>query len=133
MTEREPFLSDKGTLLNGERARIGLTKLTTSTLNPDHRNGGDKALVFQRVRGFTTRNADALIDRIKGGILTASASQGGVTRYGTLFTVDLEIDGPTGRSATVRTGWIDDPGTTTPRLTTAFVRRRRTNGQTGTV
>ena len=46
---------------------------------------------------------------------------GTVDKWGTRFTVDIPVTGPTG-SGVVRTGWIYDPGSLTPRLTAAYVR-----------
>ncbi|MGH9267790.1 MAG: DUF6883 domain-containing protein [Acidimicrobiales bacterium] len=46
---------------------------------------------------------------------------GVVDKFGTRFTVDIPVTGPAGSGA-VRTGWIYDPGSLTPRLTTAYPR-----------
>lgn len=43
-------------------------------------------------------------------------------QYGQRFTVDMLITGPNGNTETVRTGWIFDVGSDTPRLTTIFVK-----------
>ncbi|WP_375539180.1 DUF6883 domain-containing protein [Pseudomonas frederiksbergensis] len=36
--------------------------------------------------------------------------------------MDMPITGPNGNTATVRTGWIYDPGSSTPRMTTLYVK-----------
>ncbi len=46
---------------------------------------------------------------------------GKVDKYGSRFTVDIPVTGPKG-SGTVRTGWIFDSGSVTPRLTTVYPR-----------
>jgi hypothetical protein len=46
---------------------------------------------------------------------------GKIDVFGSRFTVDIPVTGPAG-SAVVRTGWILKPGSTTPELTTLFVK-----------
>ena len=61
--------------------------------------------------------------KIQDGVRTNPAVMGDTTKYGQLFTVDMPITGPNGNTAIVRTGWIIDAGATTPRLTTAYVKK----------
>lgn len=126
------FLTDAGTLAGAENALIEDRKLVGYSLNPSHQDGGDKALVFAQVLGYNRENADLLRDQILAGILTTSARPGLVDQKGSRFSVDLAIQGPTGRTAVARTGWIYEPGRAIPRLTTTVFRRRRTGGQAST-
>lgn len=44
------------------------------------------------------------------------------TRWGEIYNVDMLIDGPIGKQAPVRTGWIYRTGEDFPRLTTLYVK-----------
>jgi hypothetical protein len=43
-------------------------------------------------------------------------------QYGHRFAVDIPITGPNGNTAFVRVGWILEPGSDVPRMTTIFVK-----------
>jgi Flp pilus assembly pilin Flp len=108
-------------LVGANRAQIDPRKLTDYALNPEHPVGGDKARVFESAFGFKRGNADDLLAQIRKGVMENRPIPGKVDAHGTRFTVDIPVNGPTG-SGTVRTGWIFDPGSVTPRMTTLFVK-----------
>lgn len=130
MVERNPWLTGAGTLLNADRAIMDRRELNAYSLNPVHESGGDKAVTFDEALGCNLTNVDALIAAIREETQVTPATPRGVDAHGAHFAVDLAIVGPTGRSAPVRTGWIYRPGATAPFLTTAFVRRRRSDART---
>jgi hypothetical protein len=111
-----------GALPNAGKAVIDPNKLMSYALNPLHPVGGNKARVFESVLGYNQSNADQLIGKIQQGALTNPAVLGKADQFGQRFTVDMSITGPNGNSAVVRTGWIFDPGSTVPRLATAYVK-----------
>jgi hypothetical protein len=108
-------------LVGAEHATIDAHKVTAYALDPDHPVGRHKARVFLAVLGFDQSNAHQLLEQLRVGVRTSVAVAGVSDRFGQRFTVDIEVTGPRGH-AIVRTGWIYDPGSTTPRLTTLFVR-----------
>ena len=111
-----------GLLPNASKARIPPEKVTGYALNPEHQFGGsDKARVFEAALGLNRSNAQSLISQIRNGVMKYPAQLRYVDRHGEHFAVDIPMTGPKG-SAVVRTGWIVDPGSTTPRLTTVFVK-----------
>ena len=110
MPERNPYLTGAGTLLNAAEARIDRRKLEAYALNPDHPSGRHKAAVFERVLGYHASKADELVAVIRRGIRRTAAQLRLMDTRGTLIVVDLLVTGPTGRSATIRTGWISYPG-----------------------
>lgn len=112
----------EGAIPNAANAVIDPGKLTSYALNPAHPVGGNKAIVFDSALGYNAANADQLIAQIQQGVRTNPAVLGKVDQFGQRFTVDMPITGPNGNTATVRTGWIIDPGTATPRLTTTYVK-----------
>ena len=111
-----------GPLPNAGKAVINPKKLTSYALNPLPPVGGDKARVFESVLGYNQSNADQLIGKIQQGVLTNPAVLGKADQFGQRFTVDMSITGPNGNIAVVRTGWVFDPGSTAPRLATAYVK-----------
>ena len=106
-------------LVGGNRAVIDPRKLTDYALSPAHPVGGNKARVFESAFGFNVRNADDLMLQLRKGVMETPATIGKIDQYGTRFTVDIPVTGPTG-SGVVRTGWIYRPGSNTPELTTLF-------------
>lgn len=108
-------------LLGADHAQIDPNKVTGYALNPDHPVGGNKARVFDSALGFNQDNADDLMSQIQRGVTENEPVPGVVNEYGERFTVDIPVTGPKG-SGVVRTGWIYDPGSTTPRMTTLFVK-----------
>ena len=112
----------EGAIPNAANAVIDPGKLTSYALNPAHPVGGNKAIVFDSALGYNSANADQLIAQIQQGVRTNPAVLGKVDQFGQRFTVDMPNTGPNGNTVKVRTGWILDPGATTPRLTTTYVK-----------
>ena len=107
-------------LPDADKAVIDNRKIVDYALNPDHPVGANKARVFQSALGYNRDNAGGLISQIKDGVQTSPATLGRIDQFGTRYTVDIPVTGPSG-SATVRTGWIVDSPGALPRLTTAYV------------
>jgi len=101
---------------------IDPVKLISYVLNPAHPVDGNKAIVFDSAIGYNSTNADKLIEQIQQGVLNNPAVPGKVDQFGQRFTVDMPITGPNDNTVTVRTGWILDSGSTTPRLITTYVK-----------
>ncbi|MCL2852871.1 MAG: hypothetical protein FWE20_07545 [Defluviitaleaceae bacterium] len=109
-------------LPNFERAHIDSNKLTGYALNPNHPHGGDKARVFNNALGYNQSNSNQLIAQVKRNLPRNEAVAGIRDTHGQRFTVDMQITGPNGNTAIVRTGWILDQGSDIPRLVTIYVR-----------
>lgn len=78
-------------------------------------------MVFEKVLGYNQSNAGGLLQQIQAGVMKNTPTPGVVDKFGARFTVDIPVTGPAG-SGVVRTGWIFKPGSTTPELTTLFVK-----------
>lgn len=113
---------NSGPIENAENAVIDPRKVTSYALDSDHPVGGDKARVFESALGFNKSNADGLINQIQDGVTKYPATPGKADQFGQRFTVDIPVTGPNGNTVQVRTGWIYDPGSSTPRLTTMYVK-----------
>lgn len=111
----------KGGLKGADKAKIDPRKLTEYALNPNHPVGGNKAKVFESALGFNKSNAGDLIKQLQKGVLSNTAMAGKVDKFGSRFTVDIPVTGPTGKGL-VRTGWIYKTGSSIPELTTLFVK-----------
>jgi hypothetical protein len=107
-------------LPNGHRCDLG-TKLEDYSLNPLHREGRNKARVFESALGITKANAEVL----RAAILSAAASSDqaearGNNGFGEVF--NLRFPMTTGRgSATVLTAWIVLHDEDFPKLTTCYI------------
>ena len=112
----------EGAVPNAGNAVIDPQKVTGYALNPDHPVGGNKAVVFDSALGYNQTNAGDLIAKVQKGVTQNPATLGKADQFGQRYTVDMPITGPNGNTVTVRTGWILDPGSTVPRLTTIYVK-----------
>lgn len=116
-----PLVAKVATLPNVGKAQIPVAKVFDYVLNVAHPRGQHKARVFASALGFTAANGDLLIAAIREKVGSSRAEVLEHTPYGTTYRVDMEVTGP-GGTAMVRTGWIVDPETGVPRLTSAFVK-----------
>ena len=106
-------------LPNGQRCDLG-TKLEDYSLNSLHREGRNKARVFESVLGITQANAEVLRAAIRSAASSDEAEARGDNGFGEVF--NLRFAMTTGRgSATVLTGWIVLRNEDFPRLTTCYI------------
>jgi hypothetical protein len=119
--QKENLAQSEEDLLPGyEGAIIPGTKLNNYLLNPDHPRGGGKAVAFRDVLGYTKENAQELSAALQAGLKQWKASARPVTKYGRPYEVKMLLTGPSGRQATVKTGWIVESDGK-PRLTSAYI------------
>jgi hypothetical protein len=108
-----------------ERLVIDPHKLSDYALDPASPYGKHKAVLFEKLLGFTQDNYADLIRQLEQRCLHAEATFHSEDDFGERYTVDVLIDGATGQQATVRAGWIvltDEPGTA--HLVTLYVKKR---------
>ncbi len=108
-------------LPNYDKAVIPMEKLAGYALNPDHSTGKNKARVFESALGYNASNADHLLQNIKDNLYRFEAIEKPDLGYGQLYQVDMELTGPNGNTAIVRTAWILDKDTGETRLTSTYV------------
>ena len=120
----QTFNEGKGNLLpNVEKVTVDTRKVTEYALNPKNTSGGaNKARVFESALGYNQSNSNQLMQQIQSKLPTSNAILGTADKYGQRFTVDIPITGPNGKTAIVRTGWILEPDSDVPRMTTVFVK-----------
>jgi len=112
-----------GRLVNADKAVIDPNKVTSYALNTEHPTGGNKAKVFESALGYNQSNAADLIAKVQEGVKMNPVKMGSSDKFGQRMTIDMPITGPNGNTVVVRTGWIYDVVSTTPRLTTIYVNK----------
>jgi hypothetical protein len=86
-------------------------------MNPQHPVGGHKYRVIHSATGLQPDDAASVQQRIRDGARTGTPHEGRHDEYGQRWTIDLPLTGPTG-TIMVRTAWIVEAGSSTPRLVT---------------
>lgn len=108
-------------LPNAEKAEIDIRKLTEYVLDPTHREGKNKAILWSSALGITAKDAPVLRQLLLEGVRSHEARIGLRDDWGQRYTVDFRLEWGT-LSAIIRTGWIIAYGSAVPRLTTAYPR-----------
>ena len=107
-------------LPNGQRCDLG-TKLEDYSLNPLHREGRNKARVFDSVLGITQANVEVLRAAIRSAAASSDEAEArGDNGFGEVFNLRFAMTTDRG-SATVLTGWIVLRNENFPRLTTCYI------------
>ncbi|WP_425498846.1 DUF6883 domain-containing protein [Natronoglycomyces albus] len=98
------------------RATILDGKIAGYALKMDHPKGGGKARVIKSATGLGPEDADNVKQQIWAKANQTGPNTKGRNRWGQVWAVDIDLEGPKG-SVRVRTGWMtEDNGVT--RLTT---------------
>lgn len=101
-------------------------KLTGYALNPNHDDGYDKSILFQRHLGITRENYELLLSQIQEKVMDTEAISLGSNEYGERYRVDILVIGvKSEQQEIVRTGWIVKPGKNIAQLTTLYIPRRK--------
>ena len=107
-------------LPSASAAIVDERKISLYLLNPAHPDNGGKAAYFEAL-GFARSQPSVLAEAIRqaatGDILKSVPSP-----HGEKYLIDAFVTSPEGRVGPIRTIWIVDKGTTTPRFVTAYPR-----------
>jgi hypothetical protein len=114
-------------LPNASKAVRPIEKLTLYSLNPD--KDINKATAFRTGLGYTTSNAQQLVDNILQNIQGFEAVSDGNNGYGDIYAVVMCLTGENGKSANVLTSWIVENGTDYPKLTNVYVTKKKVGGE----
>jgi hypothetical protein len=107
-------------LPNGDRADVG-QKLEDYVLNTLHREGRNKARVFESALGINLTNRDILREAILQAASTSDEAESrGDNGHGMVYTLRFPLQTTKG-AATVMTAWIVRRGEDFPRLTTCYI------------
>jgi hypothetical protein len=112
-------------LPNADTAIIPIGKFTEYCLHPIRGKG--KAYAFEHALGYALTNPERLIENIRNSLPCFDATCKGKTAFGIIYEVAMQLVGENGKTATVLTSWIIENDTESARLTSAYVKKRRTN------
>ena len=104
---------------NAERAVVDIRKLHDYCLNPLHDEGQHKARMFATALGLIAEDAEDLRALLLQAVKSADEQLGRRDAYGQRYTVDVLLIWRD-KQAMVRSGWIIEHGSDTPRLTTCY-------------
>ena len=106
-------------LPNAEHARVDEGKITDYLLSPTHPDGRNKAEFFTRF-GFRIHDPQTFREALRRQGTRYPVVRVVESDYGTRYIVAGELETPDGRNPRVRTVWMLDEGSATPRLITAY-------------
>ena len=106
-------------LPNAADAVVSSAKIREYLLSRKHPIGMHKASFFETL-GYTDAHWRRLSDDLRRIVSIGDAQPNRHNGYGQLFVVDGKLDGPSGKTAWVRTIWIILDGDRTPRLVTVY-------------
>jgi len=102
-----------------EHAVVDMRKLRDYCLNPMHDEGQHKARLFATTLGITADDAEDLRTFLLQAVTTIDRQLGRRDAYGQRYTVDFLLVWRD-KQAMVRSGWIIEHDSDTPRLTTCY-------------
>lgn len=104
---------------NAENAVIDIRKLRDYCLNPEHDEGKHKARLFSASLGMKAENAEEFREMLLEAVKTQEVSLGRCDEFGQRYILDFSLEWQN-RSTTIRSDWIIEEGSDTPRLTTCY-------------
>jgi hypothetical protein len=104
---------------HAERAVVDIQKLRDYCLNSLHNEGQHKARLFASALGITDKDAEDLRTLLLQAVKSADAKLGRRDVYGQRYTIDFLLTWHD-KQAMVRSGWIIEHTSNTPRLTTCY-------------
>ncbi|MGC8787808.1 MAG: DUF6883 domain-containing protein [Anaerolineae bacterium] len=107
------------TIPNAERAVVDIRKLRDYCLSPAHHEGKHKARLFAAALGMTRDDAEDLRDTLLQAVKTHEAKLERRDAYGQRYIVDFTLEWR-GKRAMIRSGWIIEHGSDTPRLNSCY-------------
>lgn len=107
------------TVPNAEHAVVDIRKLRDYCLAPTHDEGKHKARLFAAALGMTRDDAEDLRHALLQAVKIHEAKLGRHDRYGQRYIVDFSLEWH-GKRAMIRSGWIIEHGSDTPRLTSCY-------------
>lgn len=104
-------------------AKIPKEKFTMYALDPVKQP--DKAKAFKEALGYTKENYQDLIDNIQNNLKEDFMVLKNKDKFGKRYEYVMELTGANGRKANVCTGWIKENDSSEPRMTSAYVTKKK--------
>lgn len=108
-------------LPHANAVEIATEKITDYLLNPHHPDGVSKAKFFVAL-GFRAEAWQVMADALRELAARFPVANESASRHGVKYVVDGALRTPVGKTPTVRTVWIIEEGSDTPRFVTAYPR-----------
>ena len=108
-------------LPNADQAQVDRKKIAEYLLCISHPDSSNKAAFFSQF-GFTLENWKILAESLPKHGATHNVTKVVESEYGTRYSVDGLLETPDSRNPYVRTVWIIETQSTTPRLITAHTK-----------
>src|SRR5207245_8869328 len=102
-----------------DRVQISQAKAVEYLLSPTHPEGAGKAEFFAAM-GFRHEEWQTLAEALRQVARDFPVTKSMTSPHGRKYIIDGVLPTPSGRTPIVRTVWIVDAGTETPRLVTAY-------------
>lgn len=106
---------------HAENATVEIRKLRDYCLSPTHEHGRHKARLFAAALGLSPDDAYVLRDVLLEAVKTHDAQLGRRDEYGQRYIVDFRLEWR-GKQTIVRSAWIVENSSETPRLTSCYPR-----------
>lgn len=106
-------------LPNAKQLQVDREKILDYLLSSSHPDGRAKAEFFRRF-GFRRELWEVLAEALRGHGMAHPITKTVESPHGTRYSVEGKIESPDRRNPCVRSVWMLETGTTTPRLITAF-------------
>ena len=103
-------------------AKIPEEKFTKYALDPVRQP--DKAEAFRKALGYTIDNSKELIEKVNEMFDPDKLLSRGANEYGDKFEQIMEITGPNGKTAYIKTGWIRYFGDAEYCMTSAYITKK---------
>ena len=110
-------------LPNADKLRVDREKITDYLLSTTHAEGTGKAEFFTAM-GFRQEEWQVLADSLRQVAQEFPVTKSMTSPHGRKYIIDGMLQTPSGQVLIVRTVWIIDTGTDTPRLVTAYPKER---------
>ena len=104
---------------NAEHAIVDIRKLRDYCLNSTHEHGKHKARLFTAALGMTLNDAEELRSVLLEAIKTHNGQPGRRDAYGQRYVVDFMLVWRS-KQAMIRSAWIIEHHSDTPRLTSCY-------------
>lgn len=97
-------------------------KITKYCLNKEHKQGGPKAVAFEKYLGYNLSRAKEFEQFLRKSVIDSKITEKGVNKHGTRYELIKYVDSLKGGRIKLVMAWQIDTGSKVPRLISAYVR-----------
>lgn len=97
-------------------------KITKYCLNKEHKQGGPKAVAFEKYLGYNLSRAKEFEQFLRKSVIDSKITEKGVNKHGTRYELTKYVDSLKGGLIKLVMAWQIDTGSKIPRLISAYVK-----------